>query len=277
MKINAINYNAGVKAAIAVNSAAGKRTLSPKIISLSDYLAQGVSFTGENTKRNKAQVIFIGAESDPYSKAGGVGTVMKDYRSFTSPNNQVEIIPYYGATNDKENGCTPLKDKDGNYVMKTNKGIIKLDLVEEKEMQWGKDEHSKIMLFKEKGKKDNLSYFVFTDEVSSMKKPYQRAYVYQSGAKQKTNGWNGDPYAKFSKAAVEFLPKVIEDKSSNGNLFDPATVVCSDSQTAYVIEYMAQHTINGEDKDKFDGIKPTYVGHNLGPGYSAKHQCKTCL
>ena len=80
------------------------------VVSLSDYRAGKISFSGN--KRNNNQVIFIGAESDPYSKAGGVGTVMKDYRNFTSPENETEILPYYGGV--VKNGVLVSgKDKDG--------------------------------------------------------------------------------------------------------------------------------------------------------------------
>ena len=264
MKINAVNLtmaNSKVRSAHAPSFALNT-SICPRIISLSEYKSCGLSFTG-NTDRNKEQVIFIGAESDPYSKAGGVGTVMKDYRSYTKPENQVEIIPYYGAENKKTTGTKPLQDKDGNYYMHTNKGDIALELVSKKTMQWGRETDSEILLFRPKNDKKRLTYFVFSDDVSSMEKPYQNAYVYRSGAKQKTHGWNGDPYAKFSKASIEFLPEIMKDKPN----FNPATIVCSDSQTAYAVEYMAQKTLSDTTKSDYDGIKPTYVGHNLGPGY----------
>ncbi|MCD8024479.1 MAG: glycogen/starch synthase [Candidatus Gastranaerophilales bacterium] len=237
----------------------GSKSFHPNVISLSQYMSRPVSFTGS---RNKEQVIFIGAESDPYSKAGGVGTVMKDYRSFTTSENEVEIIPYYGAQKDENNNMSPLKDEDGDYIMHTNKGDIKLELVTQKQMQWGKCTDEKIMLFRIKGEKEKQTYFVYTDATASMNKPYANGYAYRSGAKAKNNGWWGDPYAEFSKASVELLPDVIRDK---GQDFDPATIVCSDSQTAFVVEYMAQKSADGNED--YTGIKPTYVGHNMGPGY----------
>ena len=222
-----------------------------RVISLSEYKKANITFTGQ--KRDNSQVIFIGAESDPYSKAGGVGTVMKDYRNFTDPKNEVEILPYYGGV--VEDGkLVPDKDKDGNYIINTNEGEKKLDLVSEKKMQWGKEIASKIMLFSLKDDKNKSTYFVFTDSTASMKKPYQGAYYYRTGSKAKTNEWNGDPYAKFSKAAVEFIPDVIKDKD---NGFNPATVVCSDAQTAYVHEYMAKKTLDDNQGVLYDGIKPT--------------------
>ena len=266
MKISSVNSRvASINAPCRVQKAQNTKSFSPKVLSLSEYKARNLAFTG--TQRNKEQVIFIGAESDPYSKAGGVGTVMKDYRSFSSPENQVEIIPYYGAVNREITGVTPLKDNNGNFIMQTTKGDIELELVSSKFMQWGKEKSTPIMLFKPKDDDKSLTYFVFTDEVSSMKKPYESTYVYSSGGKQANNGWKGDPYAKFSKAAVEFMDDVIKDKAETSKDFNPATVVCSDSQTAYVIEYMAHKTTNTAEKSKYEGINPTYIGHNLGPGY----------
>ena len=46
-----------------------------RVVSMSEYFSSPVSFRG----RNKEQAIFYGAEVAPYSKAGGVGVVMKDY------------------------------------------------------------------------------------------------------------------------------------------------------------------------------------------------------
>lgn len=239
---------------------------SPRVISLSDYLTSPISFTG--AQRDKQQVIFIGAESDPWSKAGGVGTVMKDYRSFGNPANQIEITPYYGGEKNDQQETAPVKDEDGDYIMHTNHGDIKLDLVAEDTMQWGKISNDKIMLFRGKDDKDKLSYFVFVDDTAAMKKPYQNGYTYKTGAKAKNNGWNGDPYAKWSKAAVKLLPEAIKDKSKDTKFnFNPATIICSDAQTAYVQEYMAQESVKDVQNNPYEGIKPTYVGHNMGPGY----------
>ena len=266
MKISSVNSRVvSLNAPCRVQKAQNSKSFSPKVLSLSEYKARNLAFTG--AQRNKEQVIFIGAESDPYSKAGGVGTVMKDYRSFSSPENQVEIIPYYGANNSEATGVVPLKDEKGNFIMHTTRGDIELELVSSKFMQWGKENSSPIMLFKPKNDDKSLTYFVFTDQVSSMKKPYESTYVYSSGGKQANNGWKGDPYAKFSKAAVEFMDDIVKDKAKTSKDFNPATVVCSDSQTAYVIEYMAHKATNPSEKSKFEGINPTYIGHNLGPGY----------
>lgn len=228
-----------------------------KVVSLSDYMASPVSFRG----RNNEQAIFYGAEVAPYSKAGGVGVVMKDYGFLLDPKDEVVVSPYYRADVDKKTGVvSPAKDADGDYILHTNGGDLKLDLVKEKNMQWGNRKDNKIMLFNLRDEKDKVHYFVFDDATAHYTKPYEGGTVYASGSKSATNAWNGDPYAKNSKAFVELLPDLIASKKD----FNPATVVCSDSQTAYTHEYVAQKAL--KDKD-YDEIKTTHVGHNLGPGY----------
>ena len=260
MRVNSVNSalpmfkNAWVSK---INSNEVKTNNNLKVVSLSEYMRTPISFKG----RNKEQAIFYGAEVAPYSKAGGVGVVMKDYGFLLDPQNEVVVSPYYRADVDKRTGkVTPAKDKDGDYILHTNSGDLKLDLIAEKSMQWGKNENSKIMLFNLRDEAEKVHYFVFDDATAHYTKPYEGGTVYASGAKSQTNEWNGDPYAKNSKAFVELLPELIASKKD----FNPATVVCSDSQTAYTHEYIVQKAI--KDKD-YDEIKTTHVGHNLGPGY----------
>lgn len=239
-----------------------------KVVSLSEYLASPISFRG----RNKEQAIFYGAEASPFSKQGGVGTVMKDYGMLLDSKDEVVVTPYYRATRDKNTGkVVPLKDNDGDYVMETAEaGTQKLDLVAQKTMQWGKKTDNNIMLFRLKDEKDNrVHYFVFDETTAEYEKPYQAPksatkFTYATGAKSPNNGWEGTAYAKNSKAFVELLPDLIADKAKQGDDFNPATVVCSDSQTAYTHEYLVQKSLN--DKN-YDEIKSTHIGHNLGPGY----------
>lgn len=260
MKINSINsaFACAKKQVRKVGTnAAQNQNTGLRVISMSDYLASGVSFRG----RNKEQAIFYGAEVAPYSKAGGVGVVMKDYGFILNPENEVVVSPYYRADVNKKTGeVSPAKDSDGDYILHTNGGDLKLDLVAEKNMQWGVKRNNKIMLFSLRDEKEKVHYFVFDDSTAHYKKPYEGGAVYASGSKSATNAWNGDPYAKNSRAFVELLPDLIASKEG----FNPATVICSDAQTAYTHEYMVQKAL----KDKaYDEIKTTHVGHNLGPGY----------
>lgn len=262
MKISGINSNIPVSAQKKVQKAKINSNNSAKagrynVISLSEYMARPLSFRG----RNKEQAIFYGAEVAPFSKAGGVGVVMKDYGFLLDPKDEVVVSPYYRADVDKVTGeVTPKKNENGDYILETGDGPKVLDLVAEKNMQWGNRRNNKIMLFNLRDEKDKVHYFVFDDSTAHYPKPYAGGQVYASGSKAKTNAWNGDPYAKNSRAFVELLPELINSKEG----FNPATIVCSDSQTAYTHEYMVQKAVS--DKD-YDEIKTTHVGHNLGSGY----------
>lgn len=242
-----------------------KNNLGLKVVSMSEYFSSPLSFTG----RNKQQSIFVGAEVAPYSKAGGVGVVMKDYGTMLSPKDTMVISPYYRADVDEKTGkVTPCKDEDGDYVLHTDSGDIKLDLVAEKSMQWGKKSNNEIKLFKIKDDPENIYYFTFLSETAAMKKPYQPAkkddyQPYKSGAFSETHNWDGDIYAKFDKALTSLLPEAIKDKPN----FNPATIVCSDAQMAYVPEYVAQDVVKNGDNSELADIKTSYVAHNLGPGY----------
>lgn len=233
-----------------------------KVISMSEYFSSPVSFRG----RNKEQAIFYGAEVAPYSKAGGVGVVMKDYGLLLDPKNEVVVSPYYGGVRDEKTGKVMPRKQGDDYVLKVGNKLMTLDLVAEKSMQWGDKTDNKIMLFNLRDEEEKVHYFVFDETTGEFEKPYQApkgetSYAYASGAKAKTNSWNGDPYAKNSRAFVELLPELVKSKEG----FDPATIVCSDSQTAYTHEYIVQKAV-AKDKD-YDEIKTTHVGHNLGPGY----------
>ena len=262
MRVNSINSafpmqkNMGTKK-LGLNVNAGRIAGRFNVISMSEYLKSSLSFKG----RNKEQAIFYGAEVAPFSKAGGVGVVMKDYGTLLDPKDEVVVSPYYRANVNKQTGeVTPKKNENGDYILETNEGVKILDLVAEQNMQWGDRENNKIMLFNLREETEKVHYFVFDDSTAHYPKPYAGGQVYASGSKAHTNAWNGDPYAKNSKAFVELLPELIASKKG----FNPATVVCSDSQTAYTHEYMVQKAVN--DKD-YDEIKTTHVGHNLGPGY----------
>lgn len=264
MKISSINSAMPVRTGNKVSRVEERKVqnkMNLKVVSMSEYMASPLSFKG----RNKEQAIFYGAEVAPYSKAGGVGVVMKDYGMLLDAKDEVVVSPYYGGTRDPETGkVTPLKQGD-DYVLKVGKDFKKLDLVAEEKMQWGNKRDNRIMLFRLRDEAEKVHYFVFDETTGEFEKPYQAPksstkFTYAAGAKSSTNGWEGDPYAKNSKAFVELLPELIADKKD----FNPATVVCSDSQTAYTHEYLVQKSLKDE---KYDEIKSTHVGHNLGPGY----------
>lgn len=253
-----------------------------------------ISFTG----KNKEQVLFIGAEVEPYFKIGGVATVMNDYKSF-HPGQNAMVIPYYnGKVEYDENGkptgkvkvhtfpeghelagkpfytSEDLSQKSIDEVIKEKK-YIEIEHVQTKKMQWGLEPDSQISLFRSKDKPNE--FLLFVDSTATMTKPYDTGangaggYGTLSDNALKSfsdKSWNGDPYAKFDKAAVELMPDI--SKAIPG--FEPATVICSDSQTAYIPHYMAKQNANGVDY--FKSMKPTYVVHNLGQGYCGETSAK---
>ena len=140
-----------------------------------------------------------------------------------------------------------------------------LEEVSSKEMEWGLQKNAPTKLLKvisNAGKgpvKDDI-FMIFSEATAYYPEPYAEGQ-YSSAVKEIVNSWNGDPYAKYNKAVVEYM----EDISKRVGDFDPATVVCSDSQAAYVTHYMAKK--NAEGSEYFKGKKPIQIGHNLGDGY----------
>ena len=272
-----------------------------------------ISFGGKNKKHQ----VFVGAEMPPYCKIGGVATVMHDYKSMFSDdedNRKVMIIPYYNGkieTNDKGMPTGKIvvhtfpegtKDKNGNDISNqpfytgeelyknSEEDIIqkgKYHILEkvgaDEKMAFGFEDDSSIALYRVK---DTNHFMVFTEATAAMPKPYEKRAKIGEGSGKKTgyssssggmnNGWDGDSYAKFNKAVVQLLPKIehtykdgVEEKNSK---FEPATIVCSDTQTAYIPHYMAMSMKNNEYYK--DDVHPTYVAHNLGQGYISKSSYK---
>jgi len=243
---------------------------------------RNISFTG-NPSKNPNQVALVGAEFPPYYKIGGVATVMKDYPEMFKG---IEIdarpfIPYHNGkleydTEGNPTGKVSVLKKDGKPILtdvdltttkvedlKPNQ-YHELEEVASKKMQWGKGEET-VVLYKKVG---TDHYFVYTDTTAKMPKPYASpdgtfAYSsYSSESKPSINGTGGDPYAKFNKAYTELVP-VLEKEG-----FNPAHHLLSDSQTAFIPEYMAQKAIAGDSYYK--GTKASYVMHNVGGGYQGE-------
>ncbi len=256
-------------------------------------------------KKNKKQEVFVGAELPPYCKIGGVGTVANDYKSLLDGTDRAMFMPYYnGKKCYDDKGCPTKKYEvlkfppgtiiDGNDVggepfytaedltenkisdIINRKKYYRLEPVgNEENMGFGFD-NDPIRLYKVKG---TNHYMVFTQGTAALPKAYNpRATIgagskpashYSSNASGLDHGWQGDPYAQFSKAFVQLLPQVktvYNDKTKEDKEFNPGTIVCSDSQTALIPHFMATESQkSGSYYD--DDIKPTYVAHNLGQGY----------
>lgn len=108
---------------------------------------------------------------------------------------------------------------------------------------------------------------IFTDVHASWKKPYEGG-GYASTPGVFAQSWKGDGDARSAKAFVELTDRLCEVMSEGGEKFDPATIVCNDSQASYSVEYMAEKAAKGDSFWK--GKKATVIGHNMGDGYIGK-------
>ncbi len=236
-----------------------------------------ISFAGKNT--TKKQMAFVGAELPPYCKAGGVAVVMNDYKNF-SPEGRI-FIPYYNGSQkfDPQTGNVasipgvhrvtigdrtdvPVYTNADLSTMSIEEAVAKgnffeLEEVSTKSMQFGKESEVPIGLYQVKG---TNHYMVYSPKTAAMPKPYAGGIAYASDAVSVTNGWEGDPYAQFDKAFVELLPE-LDDKG-----FSPETVICSDAQSSYIPQHMAAKNLQGDEY--YQGMKASYVGHNVGNGYT---------
>lgn len=261
-----------------------------------------ISFRGGNS----GDVLHVVAEKPPYSKKGGVATVANDYNtlpniSATESGVDTFVIPYYnGAITYDETGELvksvdvlrvpanlpeghKLKGKEGRAIYtsqdldkKSLNDIINgvegkdfwiLEEISSKTMQWGFEDAAPIKLFRVPNTND---FMVYTEATASMKEPYATG-GYSTTNKPFVSTWSGDPYAKFDKAGVEFIQEIT--KAVPG--YDPGTVVCSDSQAAYISHYMAER--NAQNEDFFQIKKPTQVIHNGGDGYIGKTSPRNML
>ena len=245
--------------------------------------------------------LYIGAELPPYFKKGGVATVMNDYRG-------PHMMPYYngkmeyGPTGEPVSAAKVHKLPDGtpfftnqdldvvsiDDVIKSN-DYWRLEEVSKKNMPWSTRDNDEIILYKvvhkdkdvekaaKAGKKIPDHFMVYTDATASMKAPYEGGGYYSSaspsyssnsgeGAASSAN-WEGDAYAKFDKAATELIPDIKNHKIK--------TVICSDAQTAYIPYYMAQKALKGDAF--YQDAKPTFVSHNMQPGYTGATSNKNML
>lgn len=180
-----------------------------------------------------------------------------------------EGMPFFTMQDLDKKSIPEILSKEGDYFL--------LDEVKTSTMQWGLEKESKIGLYHVK-ETPNLKkkapgvdfYLVFCDGTASMNKPYADG-SYSSSTKLLSNSWNGDPYAKASKACQ----KLMEYSQKDIPGFDPKHIVCSDGQAAYLIQNAAIANANGEAywKDKF----LSEIGHNLGDGYIQGTSAKSMI
>jgi glycosyltransferase involved in cell wall biosynthesis len=209
-----------------------------------------------------------------YDKSGELVTDVQVHRV---PNNLPDEHPLRG----KEG--TPfftMQDLDKNSIsdiLKDDRNYFLLDEVKSTTMEWGLQKDAKIGLYKVRptkaleSKNPGVDFFlVFTDATASMTKPYADG-SYSSATELLSNSWNGDAYAKASKACQ----KLMQYSQDSVPGFDPKHIICSDGQAAYLIQNAAIANANGEPywKDKF----LSEIGHNLGDGYIQGTSAKSMI
>lgn len=259
---------------------------------------------------NPNHVLHICGEMKPFATSGGVATVVEDYKvhnvaSATESGKKTFVAPYYNGkvTYDKSGNkkgvqiCRvphnlpeghPLKGKEGQPiqinvdlsentiedVVLSKKNYVLLEEVESKTMTWGLEEKAPIKLLKvvadsnNKPIKDDI-YVIFSEATAYAPAPYADG-SYSSETKKLVNSWQGDPYAKFDKAVVEFMDTICKKSDIN-----PGTFCLSDSQAAWFQHFAAQRNLAGDEN--FKNIKCQQVGHNLGDGYIGKTSPRNML
>lgn len=202
-------------------------------------------------------------DSSPFKKYEGKFCLINHPRF----QNYVNVQEFF----QKEGGKNPITGKDN---LNLNQQVFILDEIPagRKKMDFGGTEDTNIRLFRVMFDKNGSlvptnDYQVFTDVTDSWKGPYQEGgYATSTGVLSQT--WKGNGDARAAKAFVEELPVICEDMSKNGTKFDPASIICNDSQAAYSVEYMAQKAATGEEF--WQGKSPKVIGHNMGDGYIGK-------
>lgn len=196
-------------------------------------------------------------------------------------NGQEVEIPVYTKTDLTKTKLEDVENSIDHENKKITENYHELETIAEKNMQWGKNEQEKIALYKVKDKqvfKDgqlvtvpNNHYMIFSTGTAGMPKPYKdNGYAYSPGGKKISSSKAGDPYAKFNKAFVEFLPE-LEEKGIKAE-----HILLSDAQSAFVPEYIEAKILEGGDKSEFyKGLKASYIMHNIGPGYQGETSNET--
>ncbi len=153
-----------------------------------------------------------------------------------------------------------------NLILDRNVFILEDVTGEKKMMDFGDTGETEIKLYQtmrmnpESKKLEPIHDFhVWVDLTASMPKPYANG-SYSSSPRPLAQTWQGNAYAKASKAFVELMPRITELTS-----IDPATVLLNDMQAAPVINYMAEKAANGDEY--INGKHAGLITHNTQEGY----------
>ena len=123
------------------------------------------------------------------------------------------------------------------------------------------------------GERIKNHFFVLSKGTAEFKVPYDDG-SYSSDRNQNPtmfSKFKPKPYAENNRAFVELKDAICAaTKTSDSKSFEPSTVVCSDSQTAYTIAFMRDEAVSGNKSYAPDNIAPSYVIHNLRKGYTGE-------
>lgn len=116
-------------------------------------------------------------------------------------------------------------------------------------------------------------YFVLSKGTGEFKVPYDDgSYSSDRSVHPEEFGkFKPRPYAENNRAFVELKDDLCKSVSSvTGKTFEPGTVVCSDSQTAYTISFMRDEALKENPAFRPQDVSASYVIHNMRKGYTGE-------
>ncbi len=196
---------------------------------------------------------------------------------------------------DKKNSAFETSTNLDNNI--ASKNIIVLKEVASKKVEYGKQPEQEIRLFKvmnavpvknnndiiidytleelpksNDGKTRN-HFLIYSKGTAEFKEPYDDG-SYNSDKKSNPEAFSRfkpQPYAENNRAFVDLKKELCDAvRTSDGSKFEPGTVVCSDSQTAYTLSFMRDEAVKGNPAFLPKDIAPSYVIHNLRAGYTGE-------
>lgn len=163
---------------------------------------------------------------------------------------------------------TPLTE-----IIKDPKKYVVLEKISEKQAPWDSKQTISLMRVRDRGRINGVmaDIFLYYDEtLGIMREPYDTAaggYSSKSLAELKTaksiaTEFRASEYAGFGRGGVEFMDEVIKHtRTTDGSVFSPKSLSCSDSQTALVPYYL---------KETNKKLEPFITIHNGNPGYTGE-------
>ena len=279
MKINHVQnqaYLAAPKRSAASNPIGNVSNVSSFGTNAANNVHSVISFSG---LKDKGHVLHILAELPPWMKVGGVATVGKDYMNMAdwfealkAQNPDIAaalgdgkskvslIIPYYNGAIGQDNTVSVrtvagqpvwVNDVNAKKYAYNEAGLAadpsaftRLKEVASTDMQWGATKASPVKLFQIV---DGFRAMAPEDKVKALTEAYT----------------SSQPYHMYSKGVVEAIEKAG---------IDAETIICSDSQTMLVPEFIAHKYQAGDEF--FKGAKTTGIFHNTGAVYCGECSAK---